>query len=160
MSKQTFVYKDFGNGGKGADCVIRAFVFATGKTFVAVCKMLRVPYDKKTGRVSDDYEGYRWGDVVRIGKAEMRYIEYFKFTKNLRGKITVDDICRVSKKNPKLKNKKLIVGCEGKRKGKLLGHATCVENGKIYDLFDCGNWIVDSLIIFDGNGKSILPRGL
>lgn len=145
-----FVFSEPGDFGAN-DCVIRAFMQATGMSFTKLCKDFGLK--SKSGRLldPDDFTGLSWMDVPR--KYLCRSVELYKWSEWGLKKLTVNDFCDITAElYPGIS---FVLGCEGRLRGKMVDHATFVKDGKFYDLYEkVGKWTCSSFFAFK-NGRSI-----
>ena len=139
--------------GTRGDCVIRALSLATGLSYLNVAKKLRIKFDDH-GDVPIDFEGCHWNDVFKFFNKSIAsfvnkshaFMVYDIFAMEIgKDKLTVRDFARTLSRHKDLKDKYLIIGCESP--DGLYGHAVFVKNGKYYDSWDSGDYIV--IDVFD-----------
>ena len=149
MKDKRFVYTDIGDFGSN-DCVVRAFMQATGMTFDELCKDFRLKSRDGRLRNADEFEGLTWMDVPR--KYLCRSISLYEWSGWDEG-MTVDEFCDITKE--RYPGVSFVLGCSGRLRGKKADHATFVEDGKFHDLHEeAGRWKCSAFFAFR-DGKSV-----
>lgn len=136
------------------DCVIRALALATGLSYINVARKLRVQLDDKND-VPGVFEGYAWEDVLKFFHQTYKISDERMFGELLKTRlhktqITVKEFAQTVSRHQDFKNKYLIIHCSDPN-SHWSSHAVFVKNGRYYDAWDCGDWIVRD--VFDATNE-------
>ena len=117
------------------DCVIRALALATGKPYINVAKKLHVKLDAHND-VPKNFDGMHWEDVFKYFNKSQPKLEQLQLTLQM----TVKDFARTISRHVNFKDRYLVVACCDEDFE--YAHAVFVKNGRYYDTWDSGDWIV------------------
>lgn len=139
--------------GSRGDCVVRALALATGLSYINVARKLRIQLDDKND-VPGVFNGYVWEDVYKYFHQTYKISDVRFFGELLKSRlhktmITVKEFAQTISRHQDFKNRYLIIGCTNPAYTQ--GHAVFIKNGRYYDEWDCGDWIVRD--VFDATNE-------